>query len=38
MIRFVDCNAKPHGDGSKEKPFIRINDAAKVAPVAGPFC
>lgn len=34
MIYYVDCNAKPHGDGTLEKPFKRIQDAAKIA-VAG---
>ncbi|MCQ2496486.1 MAG: right-handed parallel beta-helix repeat-containing protein [Lachnospiraceae bacterium] len=31
MIRYVDCNARPNGDGSKERPFNRINMAAAVA-------
>ena len=34
MIYYVDINAAEHGNGSKEKPFARINDAAQVA-VAG---
>ena len=34
MIYYVDINAAEHGNGSKEKPFKRINDAAQVA-VAG---
>ena len=31
MIYYVDCNAKPHGDGSKDKPFNRIQMAAEIA-------
>ena len=31
MIYYVDINAGRDGDGSKEMPFKRINDAAKVA-------
>ncbi len=31
MILYVDCNAAAGGDGSREKPFYRINDAAKTA-------
>ncbi len=31
MIRYVDCNAKPNGDGSKERPFSKIGQAALVA-------
>ena len=31
MIYYVNCNAKPHGDGSKEKPFTRIQNAADIA-------
>ncbi len=31
MIYYIDCNAKPHGDGSKEKPFRRIQSAASLA-------
>ena len=34
MIYYVDINAAEHGNGSKDKPFARINDAAQVA-VAG---
>ena len=34
MIYYVDIKAAEHGNGSKEKPFARINDAAQVA-VAG---
>ena len=34
MIYYVDINAAEHGNGSKEKPFARINDAAQIA-VAG---
>lgn len=34
MNYYVDINAKPYGDGSKDKPFKYINDAAKIA-VAG---
>ena len=31
MLRYVNCNAKPHGDGSKEKPFSKIQQAAAIA-------
>ncbi len=31
MIYFVDCNAKSGGTGSADRPFTRINDAAKIA-------
>lgn len=31
MIYYVDVNAKPHGDGSKELPFNKIQMAAAVA-------
>lgn len=31
MKYYVDVNAERDGDGSKERPFKRINDAAKVA-------
>ena len=31
MEYFVDINAAPGGDGSKERPFARINDAAQTA-------
>ncbi|MBR5360778.1 MAG: DUF1565 domain-containing protein, partial [Lachnospiraceae bacterium] len=31
MKLYVDINAQPHGDGSKEKPFKHIGDAAKIA-------
>ena len=31
MIYYVDANAKRSGQGTKENPFKRINDAAKVA-------
>ncbi len=31
MKYFVDCKAKLHGDGSKEKPFRRIQEAANIA-------
>ncbi len=31
MKLYVDINAQPHGDGSKEKPFKNIGDAAKIA-------
>lgn len=34
MLRYVDCNAKPNGDGSKEHPFNKIQMAAAVA-IAG---
>lgn len=34
MQIYVDCKAKPYGNGSKELPYKRINEAAKVA-VAG---
>ncbi len=30
-IYYVDCNAKRDGNGSKDKPFKFINDAAKIA-------
>ena len=31
MKYYVNCNAVTDGDGSKERPFKRINDAAKIA-------
>lgn len=31
MIRYVDCQASPFGDGSKEKPFKYISSAARIA-------
>jgi len=31
MILYVNCNAPKDGNGSKESPFKRINDAAQVA-------
>ena len=31
MIYYVNCNAQPAGDGSKERPFRRIQQAALVA-------
>lgn len=31
MNIFVDCNGAVYGDGSKEKPFKKINDAALIA-------
>lgn len=31
MILYVNCNAAPNGDGTKEKPFNKIGNAAKVA-------
>ena len=31
MIYYVDCNAKVRGDGSSDKPFKRIQDAACIA-------
>lgn len=31
MDLYVDINAIPGGDGSKEKPFAKIGEAAKVA-------
>lgn len=31
MIYYVDCKARTEGDGSKERPFKNINDAAKIA-------
>ena len=31
MIYYVNGNAVNHGNGSKEKPFAHINDAAQVA-------
>ena len=31
MIYYVNCNARPAGDGSKERPFRRIQQAALVA-------
>ena len=31
MIYYVDINAGREGNGSREMPFRRINDAAKVA-------
>lgn len=31
MVYYVDCNAAPHGDGSREKPFNAISRAAAVA-------
>ncbi len=31
MILYVDCSAAYGGDGSREKPFRAINDAAKIA-------
>lgn len=31
MIYYIDCNAKLHGDGSKEKPFRKIQEAANIA-------
>lgn len=34
MTYYVNCNANPNGDGSKEKPFSKIQQAADIA-VAG---
>ena len=31
MKYYVDCNAKPNGNGTKEKPFLRIQSAADIA-------
>ena len=31
MILYVDCSARPNGDGSKERPFVRIQQAANIA-------
>ncbi len=31
MILYVDCSAKTGGDGSKQRPFSKINEAASVA-------
>jgi len=31
MILYVNCNAKNNGDGSREKPFKKINQAASIA-------
>jgi len=31
MNLYVNCNAQTDGDGSKERPFKRINDAARIA-------
>jgi len=31
MLYYIDCNAKPNGDGSKEKPFKKIGQAADIA-------
>ena len=31
MIYYVDANARPNGDGSKDKPFLRIGQAAGLA-------
>ena len=31
MIYYVDCTAGSSGDGSSEKPFLCIQDAAAVA-------
>lgn len=31
MTIYVDINARPNGDGSKERPFIRIRQAAEIA-------
>ena len=31
MIWYVDCKVKVNGDGSKDHPFMHIQDAANVA-------
>jgi len=31
MIRYVDCSAAPNGDGTRERPFRKIQQAADVA-------
>ncbi len=31
MKYYVDCNAKPYGDGTKEAPLKRIGEAARIA-------
>lgn len=31
MQYYVNCNAKPNGDGSRERPFLRIGQAADAA-------
>ncbi|MCR5128930.1 MAG: hypothetical protein K6B69_12610, partial [Lachnospiraceae bacterium] len=31
MVYYVDCNAKAGGNGSSDKPFRRINEAAAIA-------